>query len=97
MSVESDRAHKGFAESLGIDFPLVSDFNRQVVGQYGIQYGQDEPFDGWHGMSRRSVFVIGQDGVIRYKWITDNPLIPPDVDQVVVCLKELRRGPASMA
>jgi peroxiredoxin len=46
-------------------------------------------------MSRRAVFVIGQDGQIRYKWVTDDPLIPPDVDQVIVCLRELRQGPAS--
>ena len=89
--MESDRAHKAFAESLGLGFPLVSDFNREVVGRYGIQYAPDEPFSGWHGMSRRAVFVVGQDGVVRYKWVTDDPTIPPDVDQVISCLRELRQ------
>ena len=88
ISVESDRAHRAFAEHLGLDFPLVSDFNREVVGQYGIQYV--EPYNGMKGMSRRSVFVIGQDGTVRYAWVTDDPLIAPNVDEVIGALEQLR-------
>ncbi len=83
MSVESDRAHTAFAQMLDIPFPLLSDFNRQVVGQFGIDYTPDEPFTGLWGMSRRSVFVIDPSGTVRYVWITDDPLVPPDVDEVV--------------
>jgi glutaredoxin-dependent peroxiredoxin len=88
ISVESDRAHRAFAEHLGLDFPLVSDFNREVVGQYGIQYL--EPYNGMRGMSRRSVFVVAQDGTIRYAWVTDDPLIAPNVDEVIGALETLR-------
>jgi peroxiredoxin len=91
ISVESDRAHKAFAEHLGLDFPLLSDFNREVVGQYGIQYDPEHAFDGKHGMSKRSAFVIAPDGTVRYKWVTEDPLIPPDVGQVIECLEEIRR------
>ncbi len=89
LSVESDRAHKAFAEQLGLDFPLVSDFNREVVGSYGIQY--EQPWNGMTGMSRRSVFVVGQDGTVRYAWVTDDPLVAPNVDEVIAALRDLRR------
>ena len=65
MCVESDRAHTAFAAALEVQFPLVSDFNRQVVRQFGIDYAEDEPFGGWWGMSRRSVFVLDTDGIVR--------------------------------
>ena len=94
ISVESDRAHKAFAEQLGLDFPLLSDFNRQVVRQFGIQYDEQHPFSGMHGMSKRAVFVIAPSGAISYKWVTDDPLIAPNVDQVVECLQEIRQAPA---
>jgi peroxiredoxin len=89
ISVESDRAHKAFAEHLRLDFPLLSDFNREVVRQYGIQYDEQHPFSGMHGMSKRAAFVIAPDGTVRYKWVTDDPLIAPDVGQVIECLQEI--------
>jgi len=83
ISVESDRAHKAFAESLDLTFPLLSDFNRQVVKQFGIDYTEDAPYSGFWGMSRRSVFVLDNNGVMRYVWLTDDPLVEPDYDAVL--------------
>jgi glutaredoxin-dependent peroxiredoxin len=83
MCVESDRAHKAFAEQLYLQFPLLSDFNREVVQQFGIAYAPDEPYSGFHGMSRRSVFVLDKEGIVRYAWVTDDPLVAPDVEAVL--------------
>ena len=89
MSVESDRAHKAFAESLDRTFPLLSDFNRRVVRQFGIDYTEDAPYSGFWGMSRRSVFVLDNNGVVRYTWVTDDPLVEPDYDAVVEAVEQL--------
>jgi glutaredoxin-dependent peroxiredoxin len=83
MCVESDRAHKAFAEQLYLQFPLLSDFNREGVQQFGIAYAPDEPYSGFHGMSRRSVFVLDKEGIVRYAWVTDDPLVAPDVEAVL--------------
>jgi glutaredoxin-dependent peroxiredoxin len=90
MCVESDRAHKAFAESLHLEFPLLSDFNRQVVREFGIEYTEDQPFSGFWGMSRRSVFVLDREGIVRYVWVTDDPLIAPDIEPVVNAVAALR-------
>jgi peroxiredoxin len=89
LCVESDRAHKAFAESLFLTFPLLSDFNRQVVQQFGIAYMEDQPFTGFWGMSRRSVFVLDRDGIVRYVWVTDDPLVAPDIEAVVQAVEAL--------
>ena len=83
MCVESDRAHKAFAEQLYLQFPLLSDFNREVVQQFGIAYTPDEPYSGFHGMSRRSVFVIDRDATVRYAWVSDDPGVAPDIEKVL--------------
>jgi peroxiredoxin len=83
MCVESDRAHTAFARSMDLPFPLLSDFNRDVIGQFGIAYAPEEARGGLWGMSRRSVFVLDPDGIVRYAWVTDDPLIAPDIDEVV--------------
>ena len=84
--MESDRAHKAFAEQLHLQFPLLSDFNREVVHQFGIAYTPDQPYSGFHGMSRRSVFVLDREGVVRYAWVSDDPLVEPDVAAVLKAL-----------
>ena len=89
MCVESDRAHTAFAKSLYLEFPLLSDFNRKVIPLFGHAYTEAEPFRGLHGMSRRSVFVLDQDGVVRWMWITDDPLVPPDTEEVLGAVKQL--------
>jgi glutaredoxin-dependent peroxiredoxin len=75
---------------LDIPFPLLSDFNRQVVVEFGIAYTPDEPYSGFWGMSRRSVFVVDGGGSIRYAWVTDDPLVAPDVEGVLVAVQSLQ-------
>jgi len=89
MCVESDRAHKAFAEHLSLEFPLLSDFNRRVVLEFGIAYTEDDPFSGFWGMSRRSVFVLDRAGVVRYVWVTDDPLVAPEIGPVLAAVEAL--------
>jgi peroxiredoxin len=67
LCVESDRAHTAFARQLDLPFPLLSDFNRRVVDQFGIAYTPEQPFGGFWGMSRRSVFVVDRAAVADTK------------------------------
>ncbi len=89
MCVESDRAHKAFAESLYLTFPLLSDFNRQVVHEFGIAYTEDRPYTGFWGMARRAVFVLDRQGVVRYAWVSDDPAVEPDIDAVLTAVRQL--------
>jgi peroxiredoxin len=89
MCVESDRAHTAFATHLDLPFPLLSDFNRQVVHQFGIAYTEDTPFTGFWGMSRRSVFVLDRDGIVRYAWVSADPLVAPDIEAVLRAVEQL--------
>lgn len=41
-------------------------------------------------MSRRSVFVLDNNGVVRYVWVTDDPLVEPDYDAVVNAVESLQ-------
>jgi len=56
--VDSFAANKRFAEDIGVTFPLLSDFKRQTVKDYGI-------FDEAAGYGTRATFVIDKEGIIR--------------------------------
>lgn len=68
---------------MGLDFPLLSDYNKEVIPQYGVQY---EDLAGFKGLAKRSIFVIDQDSTVKYKWVTDDPAIMPDLDEVIAAI-----------
>ena len=89
LCVESDRAHTAFAYQLDLPFPLLSDFNREVVQEFGIAYTPEQPFSGFWGMSKRSVFVLDRKSIVRYVWVTEDPLIAPDIEEALRAVEEL--------
>ena len=62
-----------------IPFPILSDFNRKVARTYGVLH---DNLKGLEGVAKRSVFVIGTDGRIRYDWVTDDPSVQIEFDAV---------------
>jgi len=81
ISVDSPFAQQAFADAHGLNFPLFSDYNREAVRAFGIE---DPGFAGGllPGVAKRSVFVLDRDGVVRYRWVSDNPGVEPDYDEV---------------
>ncbi len=59
VSVDSVPANKEFAAKNNITFPLLSDFKRTVVKDYGI-------FNEEGGYGNRATFVVDKDGVIQH-------------------------------
>ena len=59
ISVDSVPANKEFASKIGVTFPLLSDFKRTVVRDYGI-------FNEEGGYGNRATFVIDKDGIIQH-------------------------------
>jgi len=88
ISVDSPFANKAFAAQNNLQFPLLSDFTRAVVKSYGIVL---DGFAGIEGYSaaKRSVFVLDKSGVVRFVWITDNPGVEPNYDEVTKAVSSL--------
>ena len=59
ISVDSQYANKRYAEDLGVTYPLVSDFKREVSVLYGILNEE-------HGFANRATFVVDKEGVLQH-------------------------------
>ncbi len=88
ISVDSPFAQKGFADAHGLNFTFLSDFNRHAVRAFGIE---DPNFAGGllPGVAKRSVFVVDRDGTVRYRWVSDNPGVEPNYDEVAEAVKRI--------
>ena len=59
MSVDSIPANREFAKQLGVTFPILSDFKRTVVKDYGV-------FIEEQGFGNRATFLVDKEGIIRH-------------------------------
>jgi peroxiredoxin len=86
ISVDSFYSHAAFAEKLQLNFPLLSDFNRQVVPFYTGYY---DGVSGLRGVGRRRVMVIDRGGTVRFDWSTEKPKNLPDIEEVLKAVRGL--------
>src|SRR5947208_2778870 len=63
ISVDTFFTLKAFGEQQHLKFPLLSDFNKQVIRDYGV-YNDD--MIGMKGIAKRAVFVVDKNGVVRH-------------------------------
>ena len=80
ISTDSKWSHKAFSEQLGLEYPLLSDYNRKVSEAYGVLRPE--------GYTNRAVFVIDKQGIIRYMDVT-SPGEQPDQAQVMRVIETL--------
>ena len=86
ISVDTFFALKAFQDQQHLSFPLLSDFNKQVIREYGAF---NEDMIGLKGIAKRSVFVIDKDGVVRYREVLDDARNEPDYQKVFDTLGKL--------
>src|SRR3954465_3490092 len=79
ISVDTFFALKAFADQQHLTFPLLSDFNKQVIREYGVF---NEDMIGLKGIAKRAVFVLDKNGVIRHREVLEDARNEPDYDKV---------------
>jgi peroxiredoxin len=87
ISVDSLHTLRKFKEEQRLNFPLLSDFNKEVSQLYGCIY-ETFGFD-MKGVSKRSAFLIDEEGVVQYAEVLENAGLQPDFQAIQVKLREL--------
>jgi peroxiredoxin Q/BCP len=59
LSPQDVDSHERWAAKRGFHFPLLADVDKQVIDRYGVRGGKLIPV-------KRSVFVVGPDGIVRF-------------------------------
>ncbi|MDP2386093.1 MAG: redoxin domain-containing protein [Bacteroidota bacterium] len=87
ISIDSLFVLAKFKEEQRINFPLLSDFNKEASKSFGCLY---ETFiHEMRGVSKRSAFVIGKEGIIRYEEILEKAGDLPNFEAINTVLKDL--------
>jgi peroxiredoxin Q/BCP len=82
ISTDSVTTHSRFAASLNLPFRLLSDPEQRVSKQYASKDSG--------GYNRRTVYVIGPDGRVKYRNMKFNPLDPQAYSELRAAVKTVR-------
>ena len=76
-----------FKKQQNLNFPLLSDFNKEASTAYEALY---DTFHSWmKGVSKRASFVIDKDGKVQYAEVLENAHEEPDYAQIDETLARL--------
>tara|TARA_B100001750_G_C15028961_1_gene360839 strand:- start:30 stop:497 length:468 start_codon:yes stop_codon:yes gene_type:complete len=87
ISVDSFFVQNAFVKENELNFPFLSDYSRKTIEDFGIPV---ENFAGMPGYttSKRAVFLLDKDGVVRYSTAVAPPE-QPDFDEIKAAVKNL--------
>lgn len=77
---------KAWADQQRIAFPLLSDYNKDVIRQYDVV---NPDMIGLKDIAKRAVFVIGRDGIVKHREVLDDARNEPNYDKVRAALAAL--------
>jgi peroxiredoxin len=86
ISVDTFFSLKAFHDQQRLTFPLLSDFNKEVIRAYGAF---NEDMIGLKGIAKRAVFVLDKDGVVRHREVLEDARKEPNYDDVFLTLGTL--------
>ena len=88
VSVNDPFSNMGFAEKNRLTFPILSDYNRQVIRAYNLELPDFAGLKGYTA-AKRSIFVLDKKGIVRYSWITEDPTVEPNYKKIEQVLAEI--------
>jgi peroxiredoxin len=86
LSVDTFFTLKAFQTDQRLTFPLLSDFNKTVIRDYGVF---NEDMIGMKGIAKRAVFVVDKDGIIRHAEVLEDARKEPNYEAVFAALKTM--------
>ena len=86
ISTDSPFALDSWAKEQNYQFPLLSDYNKEVSPAYDSMCAE---LLGFKGVCKRSAYVIDGQGKVRYREVLEDARKVPDFEAIKRCLKEI--------
>ena len=80
ISVDSTATLNKFKEDQGLNFTLLSDFNKEVSRSYDAIY--EEWGYGMKGVSKRAAFIVDKNGLVQYAEVLENAGDQPNFEAI---------------
>ena len=86
ISTDTFFALKAWDDQQKLGFPLLSDYNKEVINKYGVV---NPDMIGLKNIAKRAVFVIDKSGVVGYREVLEDARNEPDYTKLNQALSQL--------
>ena len=91
ISVDGPFANKIFTNNRHLNFPLLSDYRRETINKYGIVMKDLGNLKDYYA-AKRAIFIVDTNGIILYRWVSDNPLVEPNYEDIKSELRKQKQN-----
>jgi peroxiredoxin len=88
ISVDGPFANKMFKEHNSLNFTLLSDYKRKAVKKFDVALNDFAQLKGYVA-AKRAVFVADSKGIVKYKWISEDPAVEPNYAEIQTALQSI--------
>ena len=86
ISNDGPFANKAFAEKNNLKFPVLGDYKSKTIRDYDVLMPHLLHVKDYDA-AKRSIFIVDENGKIAYKWVSDDPLVEPNYQEIKDFLK----------
>ncbi len=84
VSRDSSYSHRAWKEALGIETPLLSDWNGELTRRFGVA----REWRGHEDVPERAAILVGEDGTVRETWRYADSEVP-DFDTLLQAVRAM--------
>ncbi|RDI94920.1 peroxiredoxin [Meiothermus sp. QL-1] len=88
ISVDTPWTLAAYARSLGLSFPLLSDYNREATRAFGLEIS----LKGLPGFAQRAAYVVTPEGRVAWAWVAEVPAQEPPYEELLSALRAVQAG-----
>lgn len=81
ISNDGPFANKAFAKKNNLKFPILGDYKSKTIRDYDVLMPHLLHVKDYDA-AKRSIFIIDENGKIVYKWVSDDPLVEPNYQEI---------------
>ncbi len=81
ISVDGPFANNEFKQKNRLSFPVLSDYKREAIRLFGVEL-ENFAFLKGYTAAKRAVFIADSKGVIKYRWVAENPMLEPNYKEI---------------
>ncbi|MDE1768245.1 MAG: redoxin domain-containing protein [Candidatus Micrarchaeota archaeon] len=90
ISVDGPFSNKAFKDHNNLSFPILSDYKKKAIKKFGIVLKDFAHLKGYTA-AKRSIFVTDASGIVRYKWVSDDPSVEPNYAEIRGALESINK------
>ena len=88
ISVNDPFSNKAFKDKNRLMFPIHSDYKREAIRNYGLESVNFAGLEGYT-VAKRSIFILDQTGIVRYVWVSEDPSIESNYQEILKNLEKI--------